>query len=80
MGIASEPKQARTPLARGDLSSDPLENIDTTPMPIIGNRNSRVYHLPDCPSYTATAPKNRMMFKSEAEAEAAGFHRAGNCP
>ncbi|MEP6891736.1 MAG: hypothetical protein ABI955_13670 [Nitrospirota bacterium] len=35
-----QPKQGRTPLARGDLSSEPMENPDTTPMPIIGNRNS----------------------------------------
>lgn len=74
------PKQGGSPLVRGDLSSEPLANPDTTPMPIIGNRNSYVYHRPDCPSYTATAPKNRVMFNSEAEAEAAGFHRAGNCP
>ena len=74
------PKQGRTPLARGNLLSDPRENLDTTPMPIIGNRNSHVYHGPDCPNYTATKPENRIIFNSEAEAEAAGFHRAKNCP
>lgn len=71
------------PLARGDLlTSDAEEKSvpDTTPMPIIGNRKSHVYHRPDCPSYTATKPENRVMFNSEAEAEAAGYHRAGNCP
>jgi micrococcal nuclease len=72
-------KQSRTPLARGDLIPEPVEDPDTTAMPIIGNRNSHVYHRPDCPSYAATAPKNRMMFNSDAEAEAAGFHRAVNC-
>src|SRR5215472_5489537 len=40
--------------------------------PIIGNKNSRVYHRPDCPSYTATAPKNRVIFDSEKAAEQAG--------
>ena len=74
------PKQGRTPLARGNLLSEPRENPDTTPTPIIGNRNSHVYHRPDCPNYTATAPKNRVMFNSEAEAVAAGYHRARNCP
>lgn len=43
------PKQGHTPLARGDLSSEPMENPDTTPMPIIGNRNSHVYHRPRLP-------------------------------
>ena len=74
------PKQGRTPLARGNLLSEPRENPDTTPTPIIGNRNSHVYHRPDCPNYTATAPKNRVMFNSAAEAEAAGYRVAGNCP
>ena len=74
------PEQGRTPLARGNLLTEPRENPDTTPTPIIGNRNSHVYHRPDCPNYTATAPKNRVMFNSEAEAVAAGYNRARNCP
>ena len=74
------PKQGRTPSAPGSLSSEPEEKPDTTPMAIIGNRHSQVYHRPDCPNYTSTAPKNRVVFTSEAEAEAAGYHRARNCP
>ena len=74
------PKQGRTPRAPGGLSSEPGEQPDTTPTTIIGNRHSQVYHWPDCPHYTATAPKNRVLFTSEAEAEAAGYHRAMNCP
>ena len=73
------PKQGRTPRAPGSLSSEPREKSDTTPMAIIGNRHSQVYHRPDCPNYTSTAPKNRVLFTSEAEAEAAGYHRARNC-
>ncbi|MHC9064021.1 sunset domain-containing protein [Nitrospira sp. CMX1] len=49
-------------------------------MQIIGNQQSRVYHRPDCPGYTATKPKNRRMFNSETEAQAAGYQLAGNCP
>ena len=74
------PKQGRTPSAPGRLSSEPGEKPATTPMAIIGNRNSLVYHRPDCPNYTATASKNRVMFNSETEAEAARYHRARNCP
>ncbi len=47
---------------------------------IIGNKTSRKYHRPDCPGYRDMAEKNRVFFKSVAEAEAAGFKRAGNCP
>ncbi|MBC8028761.1 MAG: thermonuclease family protein [Pyrinomonadaceae bacterium] len=47
---------------------------------IIGNGNSKKYHRPDCPGYRDMAERNRVFFKSVAEAEAAGFKRAGNCP
>lgn len=46
---------------------------------IIGNKNSRVYHMPGCPGYDATAEKNRVYFRTESEAQNAGFRRAGNC-
>ncbi len=47
---------------------------------IIGNGNSKKYHRPDCPGYRDMAERNRVFFKTVAEAEAAGFQRAGNCP
>ena len=46
---------------------------------IIGNWNSHVYHLPGCPGYAATNPKNRAYFQTEEEAQQAGFRKAGNC-
>lgn len=48
--------------------------------PVIGNRRSRIYHLPDCPGYTTVAPTNRRYFGSPQEAERAGFQKAKNCP
>ncbi len=45
-----------------------------------GNKNSKVYHLSNCPGYTAMNPKNVQPFKTEKEARAAGFRKAGNCP
>jgi endonuclease YncB( thermonuclease family) len=50
------------------------------PGTIIGNKNSKKYHRPDCPGYKDMAEKNRVFFKTVAEAEAAGYKRAGNCP
>jgi deoxyribonuclease-1 len=48
--------------------------------PIIGNRNSRVYHLPSgCPSYDSVSTKNKVPFSSESEALAARYRKAGNC-
>ena len=45
-----------------------------------GNKNSKVYHLPEgCPSYDAMSPRNIFRFGSAEQAEAAGYRRAGNC-
>ncbi|HVG31536.1 MAG TPA: thermonuclease family protein [Pyrinomonadaceae bacterium] len=46
---------------------------------IIGNKNSKSYHRPDCPGYRNMAEANRVFFKTVEEAEAAGYKRAGNC-
>lgn len=45
-----------------------------------GNRNSLVYHVPGCPGYGAMKPKNVVDFSSEADAAAAGYRKARNCP
>lgn len=47
---------------------------------IIGNKNSKIYHRPTCPGYNSVSEKNQVRFKSVAEAEAAGFRAAKNCP
>ncbi|HDZ07735.1 endonuclease [Pseudohongiella sp.] len=47
---------------------------------IRGNRNSRIYHLPQgCPSYNAMADHNIVEFRTEQEAAGAGYRKAGNC-
>jgi methylphosphotriester-DNA--protein-cysteine methyltransferase len=46
---------------------------------IIGNKNSKVYHLPGCSSYSRVSEKNQVKFDSAADAEKAGFRLAGNC-
>ncbi len=42
---------------------------------IIGNKNSLVYHM--ATDHNLPAPKNRVYFKTIAQAEAAGYHAAG---
>jgi len=44
----------------------------SSPGPVIGNRNSKIYHLSNCPDYSNVSEKNRVMFQSEASAVAAG--------
>jgi endonuclease YncB( thermonuclease family) len=48
--------------------------------PIAGNRNIKIYHLPNCPDYSKVEERNRVPFKTEAEAQAAGYRKAKNCP
>lgn len=47
---------------------------------IRGNRNSMIYHRPDCPSYSKVSERNVVTFGSEADAAASGYRIAGNCP
>jgi endonuclease YncB( thermonuclease family) len=47
---------------------------------VIGNKNSRIYHRPNCPDYRKVAERNRVIFGTPAEAEKAGYRVAGNCP
>jgi micrococcal nuclease len=60
----------------GQESSEPGSTAD---LPIIGNRNSGIYHRSDCPDYRKVSPRNRVEFKTEDDAVRAGFRKAGNC-
>ena len=75
--------QDANPTPPGDWRADVKTKRWGPPPPagtIIGNRNSKKYHRPDCPGYRDMAEKNRVFFKTVEEAEAAGYKRAGNCP
>jgi hypothetical protein len=61
----------------GEESSAPTSQVSGQ---IIGNRNSHIYHLSNCPDYQKTGEKNRICFNGEAEAQRAGFRKARNCP
>lgn len=74
----------RSPTA-APTTAAPLTAVGSTPTAapagtIRGNRNSRIYHLPGCPSYDAVGESNRVPFPTEAAAQAAGYRKAGNCP
>lgn len=62
-------------------TSQPPQNQAATSRDMVhGNRNSKIYHLSNCPSYDAMAERNRVLFNSESEARDAGFRKARNCP
>ena len=75
--------KGETPLAPGDWRQEAKTKRWGPPPPegtIIGNGNSKKYHRPDCPGYRDMAERNRVFFNTVADAEAAGYKRAGNCP
>lgn len=44
-----------------------------------GNRKSRIYHVPGCKNYDDISPNNIEWFKTEKDAENAGYRKARNC-
>jgi endonuclease YncB( thermonuclease family) len=46
---------------------------------IIGNKNSMIYHTPGCSTYAKVTAANRVLFKTEVEAVAAGYRISGGC-
>lgn len=72
-GLATlQPEKSQSSLAP---TSESLNSF-----PILGNKRSRKYHWPDCPSYNQIAKRNRVPFGSTQEARDAGYVLAGNCP
>jgi micrococcal nuclease len=45
-----------------------------------GNRQRKIYHLPECPDYQRLRSANIVPFKTEAEAVQAGYRKAKTCP
>ncbi len=46
----------------------------------VASKNGSVYHLPYCSGAKRISEQNKIVFKTKAEAEAAGLRPAANCP
>lgn len=46
---------------------------------IVASKNGTAYYLPGCSGSSRILDKNKIYFKTEDEAKAAGYHLAGNC-
>lgn len=69
-----------TPPVGGDDDNEDGDNPGHNRQPILGNRHSGLYHLPECSGYRLISPRNRVSFRTETEARRAGYVRASNCP
>lgn len=74
------PWDHRHPEPKTETKANAPGATEKTSAPIVGNRSSMIYHRPDCPDYSKVSERNRTPFKSEAEAQAAGYRKARNCP
>lgn len=87
--LEAEAKQARRGLWASDKPIEPWSwrkgkrtvDSDSSVVKgmIIGNKNSHIYHLPNCQSYYAVSKKNQLLFTSEEQAKANGYRKARNC-
>ena len=57
----------------------PINPLPSGKLPILGNRKSRIYHLPNCDTYSKISPRNRVRFTDEKAAQRAGYRLARNC-
>lgn len=48
--------------------------------PYVGSKSGTKYHLATCSGAKRIKPENKIYFNTTAEAEAAGYSKAANCP
>jgi micrococcal nuclease len=46
---------------------------------VVGNRNSHIFHAPNCPSIARMKATNRVAFRTAGEAEGAGYRKGKDC-
>jgi len=76
LSVQPAPVDAEPAVALHQLNSVP-QNSNLTA--VLGNKNSKKYHLPHCSGYSQIKPDNQQPFATEAKAIAAGYQLAGNC-
>lgn len=63
---------------------NPIGELQTAtpskPAIIVGNKNSKIYHLDSCPGALKMLSENKVFFNSVAMAINAGYRAAKNCP
>ncbi len=67
-----------------EISDLELNQIQATQasisLTIVGNKNSKIFHLQDCPGALKMNEANKVFFESYSAAVSAGFRPAKNCP
>ena len=76
--IQSDGKKLEISVEKGENAiTNPTVPAVSTEVKYIGNKNSKVFHLPSC--HNLPAEKNRVNFNNRDEAVSAGYKPCGNC-
>ncbi len=62
------------------VGAAPAQAAKATTGTYMASKNGTKYYLPTCSSSNRIKPENRVWFATKAEAEAAGYAPAANCP
>ena len=62
------------------VGAAPVQAAKATTGTYMASKNGTKYYLPTCSSSNRIKPENRVWFATKAEAEAAGYGPASNCP
>lgn len=63
-----------------DMAASVAETAGLPETYYVASQNGSVYHLPYCAGAKRISEANKITFASKAEAEAAGYRPAANCP
>lgn len=78
LGRLSASEKSRTP-----VSVQMVPIVEQRPMTVggqvVASRSGTTYHFPWCPGALSMKEMNKIWFKDEAAARAAGYKPAGNC-
>jgi len=79
--IQKAPLRTSSTIEASSTSPGTAASPDTaTASGYVGSKNGTKYHLPWCSGAARILEENRVLFATKAEAEAAGYTPAANCP
>lgn len=75
-----EPQEGNSPLSESNIRQSTTGIIPNSKGTLVGSKSGTAYHFPWCPGALKIKEENKIWFADKKEAEAKGYHPAGNCP
>ena len=77
--VAQDPKAKPAPAAKSAPAAKPAPAKPATTGAILANKDSKIYHRPDCKLAAKMKDANKTSFASAAEADKAGYKACKVC-